>query len=260
MYVLQKTYFLPSTHYFYNNIRRISPNIIMDEEALQKFEKPDTDFLKDKECLICLEPVDLEMNQIVMLPCKCANSAYHIPCITKLLQSGENKNFCPHCKGKYQIAFQQMVSMQNNYLLRIEHANQIYELQMTNYVKILVFHLVSNSTTNITGICVSMSYPEYNNHVELKVLIFFYFLKLFLNYVMLIYSKNNIEKIETILACSYVYKAVVFGFLLYSLGKLTKNGFSTILILNNVLFGVVDLAYRFIMEYKLKNRVVGANV
>lgn len=229
------------------------------EEALQKFEKLDADFLKDKECLICLEPVDLEMNQIVMLPCKCANSAYHIPCITKLLQSGENKNFCPHCKGKYKIEFQQMVAMQNNHLIRIEHANRIYELRISNYVKILLFHLVSNSMMNIIGISFSMSYPKYNNHPELNILIFFYFFKLFLNYFMLLFSKSNLDKIETLLAGSYVYKTIVFGFLVYSSCKLTKNNLYIILILNSVLFGVLDLAFRYVLEYKMKNRVVNVN-
>ena len=73
---------------------------------LQKFEKPDTGFLKDKECLICLESLDdLESNKFVQLPCKCSNSVYHIDCIVKLINSGDNKNFCPHCKTKYEIPF-----------------------------------------------------------------------------------------------------------------------------------------------------------
>jgi len=224
----------------------------MDEQALQKFEKPKTDFLKDKECLICLEPVDLEMNQIVMLPCKCANSAYHIPCIIKLLQSGENKNFCPHCKTKYQIAFQQMASVQNN----VEQANQIYELRTANFIKILFFHLLTNSITNIIGISVSMRYPNYNKRPELNVLIFFYFFKLFSNYGILMVSKDNHDKIEIFLAGSYVYTMIVFGFLVYSSDKLTKNGLSIFLLLNSVLFGLFDLAVRYVMEYKFKNRVV----
>jgi nitrate reductase NapE component len=227
----------------------------MDEQALQKFEKPETDFLKDKECLICLEPVDLEMNQIVMLPCKCANSAYHIPCIMKLLQSGENKNFCPHCKTKYQIAFQQMASVQNN----VEEANRIYELRTANFIKILLFHLLSNSITNIIGICVSMTYPNYNKRPELNVLIFFYFFKLFSNYGILMFSKDNLDKIEILLAGSYLYKILVFGFLIYSSDKLTKNNLSIFLIMNTVLFGLFDLIVRYAMEYKFKNRVVNVN-
>jgi hypothetical protein len=226
------------------------------EEALQKFVKLDADFLKDKECLICLEPMDLEMNQIVMLPCKCANSAYHIPCIIKLLHSGENKNFCPHCKTKYQIAFEHVVSTQNNYLLRIEQANQNRELRITNFIKILLFHLVSNSSMNIIGICVSMSHSEYNNHGEINVLIFFNFFKLFFNYCMLVYSKNNIEKIETALACSYAFQAVIFGFLIYSSVVMKQNYFFIILIVNNLLFVLVDLVFRIVVEYKMRNRVM----
>jgi hypothetical protein len=45
---------------------------------LQNFEKPDESFLKDKECLICLENFDLESNKIVKLPCECSNSVYII--------------------------------------------------------------------------------------------------------------------------------------------------------------------------------------
>jgi hypothetical protein len=61
---------------------------------LQKFEKPDTTILKDKDCLICLESLDdLESNKFVQLPCKCSNSTYHIDCIIQLLHSGVNKNF-----------------------------------------------------------------------------------------------------------------------------------------------------------------------
>ena len=73
---------------------------------LQNFEKPDYSFLKDKECLICLEPFDLESNKFVQFPCKCSNSVYHIDCIIKLINSGANKNFCPHCKSVYEIPLQ----------------------------------------------------------------------------------------------------------------------------------------------------------
>jgi hypothetical protein len=233
----------------------------MDEqriEVLQKFEKPNTDFLKDKECLICLEPVDLEMNQIVMLPCKCANSAYHIPCIIKLLQSGENKNFCPHCKKKYQITFEHVNTAQNNYLLRIEE-NRINDLRMSNYVKIVVFHLVSNSIMNLVGISLTMGYSEYNSYSELNMLLIFYFFKLFLNCGLSIYSSRNIDKIENALVCSYFYNAVSFVFLIYFSSKNKNKYFFIFFILNYVLFGGLDLAFRYIIEYKARNRVVGVN-
>ena len=81
--------------------------------SLQLYKKPDKDFLKDKDCLICFETIDLEAGKIVKLPCGCANSVYHISCIVRLLGSGENKNFCPHCRGKYDITLQQLVPVNN---------------------------------------------------------------------------------------------------------------------------------------------------
>jgi hypothetical protein len=36
--------------------------------------KPDKQFIEDKECLICLESVDIELSQIVKLPCQYDNS------------------------------------------------------------------------------------------------------------------------------------------------------------------------------------------
>ena len=208
----------------------------MEEEALQRFIKPDKEFLKDKECLICLEPMDLEMNQIVKLPCGCANSAYHIPCIVKLLESGNNKNFCPHCKTEY-IFLSSLVVPVVPFLTHI-----------------MLAHLLFNTLMNIINIAVSRSCPEYNRYAEFQVLMLFYFLKLFLNFCILVYVKTDIEKIETTLVYSYVYQTVLFGFLIYILVKIKND--VTALWVNNLLFGITDLAFRFILEYKMRNRVV----
>ena len=120
-------------------------------EVLQRFEKPDPDFLNDKECLICLEPMVLEMNQLVKLPCGCANSAYHIRCVIQLLQSGENKNFCPHCRQRYTIFVEPVVPTRqlpnNNQLLRIEEA---YQAQQFSHI--MQIHLLSNTTMNIVNL------------------------------------------------------------------------------------------------------------
>ena len=213
----------------------------MEEEALQRFIKPDKEFLQDKECLICLEPMDLEMNQIVKLPCGCANSAYHIPCIVKLLASGKNKNFCPHCKAEY-IFLPQVVP--------------VVSLPVVPLTHIMMVHLLSNTCMNIINIAVSRSYPEYNRYAEFQVLMLFYFLKLFLNFCMLVYAKTDIEKIETTLVYSYVYQTVLFGFLIYILAKVKNDSFLTALWVNNLLFGMIDFAFRFVLECKMRNRVV----
>lgn len=215
------------------------------EDALQRFKKPEKDFLKDKECLICLEPIDLEMNQIVKLPCECANSAYHIPCIVKLLASGKNKNFCPHCKMEYN-------------LLPKQHDVPVVPFPVVPFpvvplTHIMMAHLLSNTLMNIINIAVSRSYPNYNKQPEFQVLILFYFLKLFLNFCMLVYAKNDIE---TALLYSYVYQTVLFGLLIYVLAKIKNDSFLTALLANNLLFGITDLAFRFVLECKMRNRVV----
>jgi hypothetical protein len=228
----------------------------MEEQALQRFIKPDKEFLEDKECLICLEPMDLEMNQIVKLPCGCANSAYHILCIVKLLASGKNKNFCPHCKTEYNL-----LPKQHDVHVPVVPVHvhvpvvpfPVVPFPVVPLTHIMMAHLLSNTLMNIINIAVSRSYPNYNKQPEFQVLILFYFLKLFLNFCMLVYAKNDIE---TALVYSYVYQTVLFGFLIYVLAKIKNDSFLAALLANNLLFGITDLAFRFVLEYKMRNRVV----
>ena len=69
------------------------------------------------------------------------------------------------------------------------------------------------------------------------------------------YSKNNIDRIEDCLVYSYVFQTVLFFFLIYTLTKIKNDDNSTVLILNNVLLSIVDLTFRIILEYKMRNRV-----
>jgi hypothetical protein len=231
---------------------------------LQTFEKPETEFLKDKECLICLDPFDIEANQHVMLPCKCSNSTYHIDCIIKLLQSGKNKNFCPHCKTKYETPLQPQMQVSSNQVAPYNVINigieqqanqQIRELQMKNLTAILMIHILSNSFMNIINLVVSRISLDYNNDQALQVLMLFYFGKLFFNYCILMYSKSNIDKIEGCLCYSYVFQTVLFCFLIYALTKIKNDDYSALLIANNILFGFGDATYRIIIEHKMNNRV-----
>jgi hypothetical protein len=225
---------------------------------LQKFKKPDAGFLQDKECLICLEPFDLESNKFVQLPCKCSNSAYHIDCIIKLLNSGVNKNFCPHCKSIYEIppipvAMNQVVPYNVINTQTIQDDRRI--LQIKKFTHILVCHIISNSIMNIINIVVSRDWVKVSSLPELQVLILFYFCKLFFNYVILMYSKNNIIKIEDCLIYSYVFQIILFCFFIYALTKIKNDINSTVLIVNNVLLNIGDLTFRIIIEYKIRNTV-----
>ncbi len=229
---------------------------------LQNFEKPDENFFKDKECLICLEVFDLESNKFVQLPCKCSNSAYHIDCILQLLHSGVNKNFCPHCKSIYEIPLQVQqipVTMHQilpyNNIINIQLGPDINYEQIRNFTHILVCHIISNSIMNIINIVVSRDWVEVSSLPELQALILFYFCKLFFNYCILMYSKNNINKIEDCLVYSYVFQTVLFCFFVYALTKIKNDDNSTILIVNNVLFSFGDLTFRVIIEYKIRNTV-----
>ena len=238
---------------------------------LQNFEKPDMTGLKDKECLICLEPFDLESLNIVKLPCVCSNSVYHIDCIVKFLVSGKNKNFCPHCKTNYEIPvlnqdqnqpqFQASRTQIVPYIV-VDQTNQrrqeeeLRNFQIKNLTHILVFHIISNSIMNVINIVVARKSLETNNDEALQVLILFYFCKLFFNYCILLYSKSHIDQIEDCLVFSYVFQTVLFGLLVYSLTRMKNDDNFIILITNNSVLSFGDLTFRIFIEYRMKNAVV----
>jgi hypothetical protein len=224
---------------------------------LQKFEKPDASFLQDKECLICLEPFDLESNNFVQLPCKCSNSAYHIDCIVKLINSGTNKNFCPHCKTKYSIHLhvEMQIQVSRNQIVPYIVINTNHQVSNSSDSNILMFHIFSNSIMNFINICLSRLSVDYKSVEELQVLMLFYVGKLFFNYCILIHSKNNIERIEYCLICSYVFQTVLFGLLVYSFTKIKNDYNSIILLFNNILFSSLDLSFRVKKECKIRNTI-----
>jgi hypothetical protein len=233
---------------------------------LQKFEKPDGSFLKDKECLICLESLDdLESNKFVQLPCKCSNSTYHIDCIVKLINSGKNKNFCPHCKTKYEIPLKMTVArnqivpyteINTNQLPNQHQINQeIRNVQITKFTEILIIHSLSNSVMNVINVIATRVCVDYDSSTELQVLMLVYFFKLLFNYWIFVYSKNSIEKIEDCLIYSYAFQVILFGFFIYMLNKIKNDSKTTVIIVNNVLFSFADFVYRKSIENKMINTV-----
>lgn len=225
-------------------------------EILKKFKKPDKDFLKDKECLICLESIDptksrmlasqldleiVKIEDLVKLPCECANSAYHIGCILLLLNSGQNKNFCPHCKSFYQLLYP--ILMRDS-RAEIENA----QIQIRTFAHIMLFHLLSNSIMNGINIFAAKNNVAGNKNDMFQVLILFYILKIFFNYLILLYSKNNLDKIETLLVYSYVFQSVLFVTMIYTLTVIEDDYRSSILIINNIMCIVVDIGFRIYME------------
>ena len=208
--------------------------------------------------MICLESVDLELNQIVKLPCNCANSVYHIICIETFLKSGEHKNFCPHCKTKYVIPLeeplQEQVPIQNYIVINRPNNTNRDEYRLIKITEIMLFHVVTNSIMNIVNLFIVKDGSNIED--EIQALALFYLCKIFLNFGIFMFSKNNNEKIENLLICSYTYQAVLIGFLIYTLTK-TKDSNNTIfLIMNNIIFSIIDILFRVIKEYTCRETPV----
>ena len=214
---------------------------------LQDFKKPDRDFLKDKDCLICLESVDVEMNLIVALPCNCANSAYHITCITQMLQSGDNKNFCPHCKTAYLVPLVPLVPSAPV----VDHQSFI----LKNYTHIIMFHLLSNTFLNFFNLFLCKTHSAYNSSVELQALMPIYIFKLFCNSLYLILLMNNVERIANMLLISYTFQTMLFGLMIYTFTQIENDVNSGFMIMLNVVSGGADVLFRFIIERRITNRV-----
>ena len=216
--------------------------------GLQKFQKPDKNFIKDKECLICLESIDIEVCKIVKLHCNCNNSVYHINCIIEFLKSGSNKNFCPHCKKYYEILPIQVLQYdeeQVNNNIREIHISYIY-----------IFHIVTNSFLNIINIAISKEdYHQKNIDNISKILLVLYFLKLFINCFIILQVKHDKTKIEKYLYYSYLFQTLIFIFIIYFFYITSYHIYSLGLLFNNILFYFGDFIIRLNIQCKMQNRV-----
>jgi len=112
-------------------------------------------------------------------------------------------------------------------------------------------HLLSNTTMNIVNLCVIRSYPTYSTENLFPVLVMLYFLKIFINVCVFLYSKSEVYKIEVGLMCSYIYQAITFGWLSFALSRVKNEHLSIILFVNNLFLGLADIAFRIFVEYKM---------
>ncbi len=215
---------------------------------LHTFEKPDKNRLKDQECLICLDSIDVEMNTIVQLPCKCSNAIYHISCIQRLLESGENKNFCPHCKTNYEII---------NAEVQIVAERQQEQPHLRKYIFIFLIHIFSNTIMNIINIgflsemplrCVRSCDVPIADIIS-KILLVFCFCKLLLNACFMFTLRDDCDRIKTHLCISYVFQTILFGLLICLLCSVKMNFISIVILSNNIIFYVCDFAFRISIEH-----------
>jgi hypothetical protein len=220
---------------------------------LHELPKPSKEFIYEKECLICLESFDIESQNFIMLPCLCSNSTYHKDCILKFLNSGENKNFCPHCKTIYNIP---SVVIQHVVIRPIDTSPVvIQDPRQKQRMYIFVIHIVFNSVMNISNVALSGEYKDINADILSKILIICYYFKILINYFIVIRIKDNRDTVETALAYSYCVQTILF-FMLIGLMSIIKNDlYSIALFINNFIFCFGDLSCRLVIENKFANRI-----
>jgi hypothetical protein len=204
---------------------------------LQSFAKPNKNVFEDKECLICLESLNVELIKIVELPCKCSNSVYHIDCIVRLLDSGQNKNFCPHCKTNYHIEPNQVVERQ-------PHDNK-------KYVYIFIVHILLNSFMNMINLGLMDDYRNVFTNVVSKILTVSYFCKILMNVCFVIARRDNNDRLRRYVGLSYIVQTVMLILLVCMLSSVEIGSNSVMLLANNVLFCLGELAFRIWIEYCL---------
>ena len=68
------------------------------------------------------------------------------------------------------------------------------------------------------------------------------------------FEKHNIDKIEIILVVSYVYQTTIFVFLIYTLAIIKNSKLTTVLLTNNLILVIMDVAFRAFIECGM-NRV-----
>jgi hypothetical protein len=213
--------------------------------CLRDFDKPDLEIIKDNECLICLESLNQESKEnqenkeIIKIPCGCANSTYHIECITKLILSGENKNFCPHCKTKYEILSKEMKIKKKQFIAMYK------DFENKSHLWIMVYHIIMSSIIDITSGIVLL------NEKKLEILSWIYFTKLIINFSIGLYSKYNPPQVYKLIRYSEYFQCILFIVLVCNYDKILKYNF-LILIVANIFFSFVDIILRKLF---LNNRI-----
>ena len=190
------------------------------------------------DCLICLEPVDTEQGTTA-LPCKCSHSIYHTVCINTFVNSGPNKNFCPHCRTPYPLATE-LEQQEPEHPREQQEPEHPREIRMRIYIYIV--HILSNTLLNIINISLSGEHEDTLSNV----LLVFYFSKVVLNAFSVILAKTEIEKIETALFFSYAMQTIIFIMLVCLLATVRTDLYAIVTVVNNIIFGFTDIGVRII--------------
>lgn len=204
---------------------------------LQSFPKPEMTSLANKECIICLESLDMELDKIVELPCKCSNSVYHISCILRHLESGENKNFCPHCRANFPDTHVREVVQER---IPLDERKLAY---------IFIIHIFTNTLMNLISIgMLDDNYRDKIQNVVCKILIASFFSKVVFNAFLLFTLKYYRENLNSHISASYSLQTIIFVLMICFLSSVRMNFRLGFLLANNLFFCVGDLFFRISIE------------
>jgi len=190
------------------------------------------------DCAICLEPLDIregyeyyevirDESKIIRLPCKCASSFYHTACLLKMLDSGNEKNFCPCCRTKYFFLFprdrtreeregeQNEEEQQAEQQVHDERETAI-QLFIKKKLKFIFFlHMVSNSIQNIFFWFYATSSVNKNN-VDNKWIFISIIVKIFMNLVFCFGAFENDDFSHgSAIGCNNMLQSVVIFLFLF---------------------------------------------
>jgi len=196
--------------------------------------------LVDKECAICFESLDTDITNIVELPCKCSNSTYHIACIVRMLESGENKNLCPHCRTVFPI----------NDAAANNDVQRDLPLDHRRFVYIFVIHIFSNTLMNLISIGVLKDdYKNKVNNVISKILIAAFFSKVVFNAFLLFTLKYYNDNLHCNLSASYSLQTIMLVLLICFVSSVKMTVDLGFLLANNLFFFLSDLSFRIFLEH-----------
>jgi hypothetical protein len=211
----------------------------------QTFPKPERTSLVDKECIICFESLDNELDKIVELPCKCSNAVYHVDCIVRLLESGENKNLCPYCRA----IFPNRNNNNNNNNPPQEVVRGPIPLDERKLAYIFIIHIFTNTLMNL--ISIGMLDDIYTNtikNVVCKILIASFFSKVVFNAFLLFTLKYYRENLNSHISASYSLQTIIFVLLVCFLSSVRMNFRLGFLLANNLFFCIGDIFFRISIE------------
>ena len=204
---------------------------------LQSFPKPERTSLANKESIICLESLDMELDKIVELPSKCSNAVYHMSCIGRHLESGENKNFCPHCR----IVFPDTRAQ--------EVAQERIPLDERKLTYIFVIHIFTNTLMNLISIgMLDDIYRDKIQDIVCKILIASFFSKVVFNAFLLFSLKYYRENLNSHISASYSLQTIIFVLFICFLSSVRMNFRLGFLLANNLFFCIGDLFFRISIE------------